>query len=83
MKQQQQLNPVLQLVRTKRGTASRIAEACGIVRHAVWNWRRVPAEHVLVVAALLKIPRHQIRPDIYPPPRNSNNGRRLHGARAS
>jgi hypothetical protein len=56
----------------------------------VWNWQRVPADHVLTVEQLLDIPRHLIRPDLYPPPSDpvtkrwlkSTNGRKQHGARA-
>lgn len=66
--QETQHDPVLHLVRTVRGTASRIAKACGINREAVWNWKRVPAEHVLAVEYVLGIKRYDIRPDIYPPP---------------
>lgn len=80
-------DPVLHMVRTVRGTAPRIAEVCGIKRHAVWQWTRVPAEHVLPVEELLEIPRHLIRPDLYPPPYHprtkrwlTNNGRRQHGS---
>lgn len=86
-RQQSRRNPVLELVRNERGTAPRIAAACGIQREAVWNWRRVPAGHVLTIERLLGIPRHLIRPDIYEPPYHprtkrwlQNNGRRQHGA---
>jgi hypothetical protein len=89
-KQQSDLrrDPVLHMVRSKRGTAPRIAQACGIMREAVWNWPQVPARHVLTVERVLEIPRHLIRPDLYPPPyhpqtkRWLNNGRKQHGARA-
>jgi hypothetical protein len=82
-------NVVLVMVHTMRGTASRIAEACGINREAVWLWDQVPAKHVLRIEQLLEIPRHLIRSDIYPPPSDAstqrwlaNNGRRQHGIRA-
>jgi pyruvate kinase len=68
---QQRRDPVLQMVREQRGTASRIAKACGVNREAVWNWDargEIPAKHVLVIESLLNIPRHRIRPDLYPPP---------------
>lgn len=78
-------DPVLQMVREKRGTATRIAEACGIKRATVWVWQRVPPQHVLAVEELLQIPRHKIRPDLYPPPNEpgtqrwlNNNGRKQH-----
>lgn len=88
MKRRRLNNPVLAKVQNTRGTAPRIAEVCGIKCAAVWNWKRVPAEHVLTVEQLLEIPRHLIRPDIYPPPSDPltkrwlNNGRSQHGARA-
>jgi hypothetical protein len=83
--------PVLKLVRDVRGTAGRIATACGINREAVWNWRRVPAVHVIACEQLLAIPRHKIRPDIYPPPSDpdtqrwltSGNGRKPNGTRTA
>jgi hypothetical protein len=70
---------VLHMVQTVRGTAPRIAEVCGINREAVWQWQQVPAKHVLNVEELLDIPRHLIRPDIYPPPRR----RRQNGGKAA
>lgn len=86
---QQQRDPVLDMVRNVRGTAPRIAAACSIDRSAVWNWKRVPAQHVLTVEELLEIPRHHIRPDIYPPPHDhrtkrwlNSSGRRNHGGSA-
>ena len=57
-------DPVWRMVRTERGTASRIAEACGINREAVWNWHQVPARHVLNVERVTGIPRDLIRPDL-------------------
>lgn len=67
-KSDQRRDPVLHQVQSKRGTAVRIADACGITRPAVWNWRRVPAAYVLTVERVLGIPRHLIRPDLYQPP---------------
>jgi pyruvate kinase len=86
MTQLRALNPVLMRVQTTRGLAARIGEVCGINRETVWNWRRVPAEHVLAVECLLNIPRHRIRPDLYSPPNSALtkrwltivNGRRGH-----
>jgi hypothetical protein len=86
---QQRPDPVLARVRNVRGTARLIADACGVVREAVWRWQHVPARHVLTVEDVLNIPRHRIRPDLYPPPHHpatkrwlANNGRRQHGTRA-
>jgi hypothetical protein len=82
MKQQsseQRRDPVLLQVRTIRGTAARIARAVGISRTAVWNWRHVPADHVLDIEKLLGIPRHLIRPDIYEPPYHPRTKKWLSG----
>lgn len=51
-----------------RGTKMRISAECGITHGAVSQWDVVPAERVLVVERITGIPRHEIRPDIYPPP---------------
>jgi DNA-binding transcriptional regulator YdaS (Cro superfamily) len=54
-----------------RGLKSRIAELCKISPNAVYQWEKVPAEHVHVVEAVLSVPRSKIRPDLYPPARES------------
>lgn len=86
---EQQIDPVLHMVRTVRGTAPRLAQALGILPGGIWQWQQVPAHHVLQVEQLLEIPRHKIRPDLYPPPSHpatkrwrNRNGRKQHGARA-
>jgi DNA-binding transcriptional regulator YdaS (Cro superfamily) len=35
-------------------------------RHAIYQWDRVPAEHVHAVEKITGIPRHKLRPDLYP-----------------
>jgi DNA-binding transcriptional regulator YdaS (Cro superfamily) len=50
------------------GGVTRLSEALGVTRSAVSQWPRVPAERVLKVEELTKVPRHELRPDIYPPP---------------
>lgn len=50
------------------GGVTRLAEALGIGRSAVSQWPRVPVERVLAVEAATGVPRHELRPDIYPPP---------------
>jgi Putative antitoxin of bacterial toxin-antitoxin system, YdaS/YdaT len=55
------------LKRTERGPTSVIAEACGINRQAVNQWKRVPAKWVLVVERVTGIAREKIRPDVYGP----------------
>lgn len=48
-----------------------LARRAGVRPQAVFSWRakgRVPAGRVLAVESATGIPRHEIRPDIYPPP---------------
>ncbi len=48
-----------------------LAAKLGIAYQAVQRWRRIdriPPERVLVIEALTGVPRHELRPDIYPPP---------------
>jgi DNA-binding transcriptional regulator YdaS (Cro superfamily) len=59
-------NPVLRAIRDNPGLATKIGEACGIGRSAVWMWRTVPPHHVLAVAKFMKLSPHDIRPDLYP-----------------
>lgn len=50
----------------ERGLRSRIARELNITPGAVTQWQEVPAKHVLAVAKITGIPRHRLRPDLYP-----------------
>jgi DNA-binding transcriptional regulator YdaS (Cro superfamily) len=45
-----------------------LGRALGITGQAVSQWDRVPPLQVLKVEQVTGIPRHELRPDIYPPP---------------
>ena len=49
---------------------SKLALDAGVWRGTVTKWSRtrIPAERVLDVERITGIPRHELRPDIYPPP---------------
>lgn len=50
------------------GGPAALGEAMGITRQGIGQWRRVPSERVLTVERLTGVPRHELRPDLYPPP---------------
>ena len=43
-------------------------EGIRITPQAISQWSKVPAERVLTVERLTGVPRHDLRPDLYPPP---------------
>lgn len=45
-----------------------LARKLGISRQAVHQWTQCPPKHVLTLEAMSGVPRHHIRPDIYPAP---------------
>ena len=54
------------------GGGVRLAEALGLTRQAVYQWKHVPVDHVLMVEQVTGMPRHRLRPDIYPAHRERN-----------
>ena len=50
------------------GGGATLARKLGVKRSAVYQWPKCPVQRVLDVERLSGVPRHELRPDIYPPP---------------
>jgi DNA-binding transcriptional regulator YdaS (Cro superfamily) len=48
------------------GTGQRLAGRIGVTPQALSQWHRVPARRVLAVERASGVPRHELRPDLYP-----------------
>jgi DNA-binding transcriptional regulator YdaS (Cro superfamily) len=62
------MNPIQKAVEAAGG-AKALAQKFQISRQAVEKWldkERIPAERVLEIEAVTGIPRHELRPDLYP-----------------
>ena len=55
------------LLSQTRGLKLRVARELGITHGAVSQWRECPPLRVLDVEKITGIPRHELRPDLYPP----------------
>lgn len=62
------MNDPLQRAIKAVGGVCAMARAVGIKSQAVSQWKRVPAERVITVEKVAGVPRHELRPDLYPPP---------------
>lgn len=75
--------PGVQAAINAAGGPTALSAAIGRVPSAVTQWRRVPAGLVLSVERVTGVPRHELRPDLYPlpatlapltPPREQRDG---------
>jgi DNA-binding transcriptional regulator YdaS (Cro superfamily) len=54
------------------GGYAKLAKRMGVTPQAVWQWPECPPLRVLDVERATGIPRHELRPDIYPAPEASD-----------
>ena len=59
-------NDALRAAIEKVGNARALAAALGVTAQALSQWHRVPPMRVLDVERITGIPRHELRPDMYP-----------------
>lgn len=52
------------------GGPKALGRTIGISSQAISQWTECPPRRVLAVEAASGIPRHELRPDLYPPPAN-------------
>lgn len=50
------------------GGPKALSVAIGVSHQAISQWSRAPAERVLQVEKATGVPRHELRPDLYPVP---------------
>lgn len=53
------------------GSKSELARRLGVAVQSIQQWQRIPAERVLEVERVTGIPRHELRPDLYPKEREA------------
>jgi DNA-binding transcriptional regulator YdaS (Cro superfamily) len=49
------------------GGPKALSRHIGVTHQAISQWLRVPADRVLQVERATGVPRHELRPDLYPP----------------
>ena len=59
-------DPTIKLAAEKVGGGAKLARKLGLTRQAIYQWDRIPPERVLQVEEITGVPRHQLRPDLYP-----------------
>lgn len=67
----------VELVIAKAGGMRALARALGINYQAIQSWKEIPAKRVLEIEQATGIPREQLRPDLYGPPRAASRSKKV------
>lgn len=59
------LDKIMLEIGSTRGLSVRIAEACGVHRAAVYQWKQVPPHHMATVGRIMRLKPKDIRPDLF------------------
>jgi DNA-binding transcriptional regulator YdaS (Cro superfamily) len=51
----------------KAGSVTKLAAALDVAPQAISQWCRVPGSRVIEIERITGVPRHELRPDLYPP----------------
>lgn len=55
----------------RRGRVNEIAAAAGVTKQAVSQWKRIPEDKAQQIADALSLSLHELRPDLWPAPTES------------
>ncbi len=61
-------DPVVRRAIAAAGGTTKLGRLLGIMAPAFYHWKRIPAVRVLAVEQASGISRHELRPDLYPAP---------------
>jgi DNA-binding transcriptional regulator YdaS (Cro superfamily) len=53
----------------RAGSVKALAQLCGVAPQAISQWKHIPIDHIRTIEDLIKLPRHEIRPDVYDAPK--------------
>lgn len=59
-------SPIEKAVKACNANMSELARRLGVKVQTIQQWTRIPAERVHDVERVTGIPRHELRPDLYP-----------------
>lgn len=62
------LDPTIKMAIEAAGGPTALARIVGVKLPSIYSWTRVPAERVIAIETATGVPRHLLRPDVFPAP---------------